>query len=229
MSKTTHFTVPPDRSAVSLFVGPNEFHDGDEYRNDGFVYEDGQRIRPYAEVLPLGGGDGFVWVYKMLPTAENVRALEALRWRLIQHWQKNVLPKLNAAADKLTGKGTVHHVHTKDPDYVLTYKRDNDGGVSMNVAKRPKKPNHPKLAAEFHQVKTWWGNNGTRQDKVNACFDRVIVLYVWQEFAPPTNANQYLHVTVNGRRYEFRSTWWGNGWHWQKGLWPEAYPVEVTI
>ena len=229
MTTGIHIHVPDDRSAVGMFNQGNQFNDGDDFREDGYVYNQGQRVRPWAANVP-GHSRAFVWEHRMLPTAANVQRMEARRWRVVEHMACVVPTLWRAVGETLKGRGTCYMKHPKDHEYALTYKLDPaDGGIIGGVQRRPKKLRGEAIARRVHDVERYMDAWSNRVSLVESCLSSLMQHYIREHCPHPERDSGLLKLTINDRVYEYHTAWDGYGYTWERSFWPSERAIEITV
>ncbi len=78
----SHFKVPTDRSMLSVF-GTNNVFDGDDFRDDGYVYRADRPVRKwFSKFVPGGYASDQARIWH--PKLKQVKLLESKRWRWTQ-------------------------------------------------------------------------------------------------------------------------------------------------
>jgi hypothetical protein len=188
--------LPDDRPALSL-VGANRFRDGDEFRDDGWVYgPDGECRRKWFGNIVDNGIIGRIWE----PALRDIAAMERRRWAVVSREDS---PARIAARAALRTKLVAHH-EKGDCVHVFTYHPGPPGRAGMSHVSRYRKELEGPLAneplgrdlyhTELHDRTVW-----RRRSLFNAAFMMAAKL----RFGLVRPHSSLLHATINGRHYWF--------------------------
>ena len=217
LANGTTFKVPKNRSALSMF-GTNRISHGDVFAEDGWVYQEGKKVRKwFTRFLPHG--DETIWE----PKLKDVVTLEAKRWKYLnrptrdklnRQWKENY-DKVMAAAPFLakmprTGKRSegkiFFEIHDRDERQYVSW-----NWVSIMESgnrKVPKgTPTHQKLADEFFYIEDRLMECSTRRSLFfHAFLSAINKKYVDAMFPRKRSSGDptTLHLIINGRDYWFR-------------------------
>jgi hypothetical protein len=124
------FELPESMSVLALVGGRNQIDNGDVFSEDGWVYNEGRRIRKWFLPLDIGGSHSSrVWEPKLCGRKANIATLEEKRWRIHQktlkkmekEW-KEILEKVRKSRPALGNlPGTSRQIvllYVKDYNYI---------------------------------------------------------------------------------------------------------------
>ena len=169
-----------------VYDATNFFEDGDELHDDGYIWRDGQRVRPWSVPVPEFPFRR-VWKHKMLPTAENVRALEALRWRVREHMNGRVAERWRDIVAALQEHGKCD-LSVPGEDRMAVFVEAHGSGIRYMDAEYEERdiPGGTDLGNRLRRDLSWCDQWGLRITFVNSCLEHLLDDYCLEWLTPPS-------------------------------------------
>jgi len=244
----TTINIPKDRSVLSV-VPYNAIRDGDDFREDGWVYgPDGKQRRKWF--VSIGDWNRLMWS----PKLKDLATLEAKRWKWLHRAKVHNQPffgpafdKARAAIDEVDQKGdegrakiggwaeiTVREawsgVQKKEKWRVIKGWVELSGGQGIGwswVSEKPDNINQP-VVDEWIKGERRWMLRGSRSGLIRSAFLRAVDENYWEKWS--AEAGDYtiaLHLEINGRDYWFTRAQRHCGKFFEKLAWPEDTMTEI--
>jgi len=220
------FQMPTDRSALGVFGANPEIHDGDDFRQDGMVYnKEGKPYRKWFGNLydPYGSGGSYGRIWE--PKLEDIAALEAKRWwalEWVRRWNERVfMPQYRAICAlgegrEVTWKNPIvvharashkrmhpekykwveYHFHPNDPYFV---KPGSDYPYSHSfdwIEGELDDPQHVDLGQPFYEVDQHTRVVYNRRQVFLVAFNLAISNWIWRGATCP-DAEYDTHMQVD--------------------------------
>ena len=181
----------------------NGFLDGDDFRNDGWVYNQGKRTRKWFGNVFMHGTDmGRIWEPKYL----DIPTLEAKRWKMVQRYRKWTQEVWMPVWDAVKQVGQAHakvcHEYSGKCDPWWLYTFHDYGGISMDWVSEPAEPLNLEIGQRYYYVeRDALQTMSTRKSLFDAAFYRAMEKMLWKEENKPKTIGQTLKVQINNRLY----------------------------
>lgn len=236
----TTIHVPKDQSVLSV-MGHNRIQDGDDFREDGWVYgPDGEQRRKWF--VSVGHWDSLMWA----PKLKNLAALEAKRWKW--HNRMNVhnrpffgpvFERAQTAIDEATrvcGRAkiggwaeiTVREANKTFRKIKGWVELVGNPGVGWGwVEGKPDNINQP-VVDEWMTGERRWLLSAHRYGLIKAAFEKAVDDNYWEKWvAEAGDYTRALRLLINGRDYWFRRAPRNAQNFFEKIAWPEDTQTEI--
>lgn len=231
------FKVPKNRSFLSV-LGNNPAAHGDEFREDGWVYNDGKKVRKWFISLK----DGYprhIWE----PKLDDVITLEAkyqkVHSKLKEFWANEYkqayeeMKKAKIAHAKPTHKFSpaydgVNWWLYKVSFYGGAYNERDDSSVRWDWVHEPEEPINLEIGQRYYDISRknmrWCGYLG----RFKAALEESIIRFL-QKNAKPEDG-KVVDLVINGRRYIYLCVPTSYGFlTFKKEAWPGDNYEQVTV
>jgi hypothetical protein len=190
------FQLSPTRTALSV-VGFNKICDGDNFTEDGWVYNNGQKVRKWFVRLDADHEYRF-WE----PKFDNIKLLEQKRWKWLQRANKICMPLWKKIFNKCKKEkklgGWVKFSEKAEGWVEITA---SETGISWNYVKKENiKHINQKLINEYFatekRIETCYG----RAKLFDIAFRKAVerqYMKKWEKESLESN----IHLIINGRDY----------------------------
>lgn len=203
MPKSTfEITVPPTRSAVSILSADNGIPDGVEFRDDGYIYRDGRRLRKYFVYHPR-------WKHYWEPGDEPGR-LARLYSRLQTRFQvtferlSSVAQEIIATGRRVSRDGESYFVadHRRpDGSWEQHWIRPEGGWVYGFARAEVKRPINQELGEKFHRLERYaYGTVGTRAAEVGSLLELKLARLLREKGLYPEHSGVMIEVDVGDQK-----------------------------
>lgn len=190
--------VPTDRSMLSV-LAVNAFSDGDDFRPDGYVYRDGEKVRRWFSTL-----DRNIRVWH--PKLDDLTKLEATRWK-VRSYVKNEFDKIKPKYDKVAEADSFYCHYDNGPRANGFIKFEKDKGVSWSWISDRNPVGDLPLRQDLGDLWFSWERRAkdlrSREWKTRLAFLKGVENKFYKRFLEDKEL-EVLHAIINGRSYWIR-------------------------
>ena len=222
-------------------LGANVLQDGDEFRDDGWVYNNERRCRKWFGNLNAQGIRARIWE----PKLKCLEMLEAKRWKGVQYLKGYYKGEWNAAYEAITSLGgekivdncQITHKHKSDKEWWLykfsltksPFTLNDTYAWTFDWVDKPEHPIHLELGQKFYEVDQHSRTIAKRKGIFLEAFNVAMNDWLREHNELRAIPGKTLKVNINGRSYWFHPEPWGDDYKWVKMLWPDEDLIEVTL
>lgn len=228
MTDRANVKIPSDRTALSM-LRHNPFQNGDEFRSDGFVYNNGKKVRKWFSSLGHQS-KAIVWE----PKLNDLKAMEALRWKgilYLQNWFEKASDPFFEKLRKIAKNQELQCIFQYGEKWFKVTFRPTENSYSANLKAVSEKtavllPVNGELGKEYYTLSRRTQVVARRKWLCGVAFKRAFDTWQYEnDKAPVPVFGKILKLNINGRVYWFQ----GKEDHWEKLCWPEEQPTEFEI
>jgi len=194
MSEMISCTIPSNRTALGL-LGTNRANDGDDFREDGWVYNEEVQMRKW-----FGNVDDSkhrrIWLPKLL----DLVTLEATRWRVYERSKRIIDRSWPLMFRMMTDVGKAVCRWKDGWGVVESYPGE---GISWLFQKEEASELHPGIAREYIQAEQHMLDHCRRCSLFNLAFVDAVQKRYGKDGALVHPGIRSFHLTINGRHYWF--------------------------
>lgn len=220
--------IPQDISMLSV-LGLNPFIDKAEYAEDGWVYVEGKKVRKWFQSYDRIT----IWG----PVLDDVAALEARHWKVLQYVRKFYNETWLPARRELEKVKQAHakptHRYTGNKGWWLYKVREFDTNyqsypISFDWVDEPKEKLNLEIGQKYYHIDQQLHRYYKYALLFRTVLRRAIDLYLFKNHKPLRDGIT-LQLNINDRIYWYASTMGQWAVEWQKVAWPEDEVMQIDI
>lgn len=192
------FNVPTTHTALSV-IGSNNIMDGDDFRDDYWVYRNGKKVRKWF--MKLRNRDLRIWP----PRLDDIAKCEAKRWRWLQRCKTVCNPMWNKLYKDMEAQGDFGGFRvgtSKKAEGWIEFNVSNGGLGWSWVKEKPAKINQT-LTQRYFEEDEIIMRYYQRSAYFHAAFMEAIENKFWAKLNEDKFNKTKLHLIINKRDYWF--------------------------
>jgi len=224
--------IPKDKLALSLFAN-NRIGHGFHFREDGWVYVEGERSHKWFTQIHSNQGGVNVNVWE--PILKNVSLIEKRYSRMKKRYDRFLNEVFRPVFEKLGAVGRAHAKpthkfdHYKDLDWWLytTHPYEDTHSVGFEWVKRPNKPENLEIGQAYYELDKRLMQYSRYKSKFRTALAESIKRLLAKN--APKEENITLKLVINDKIFWYLSYKQHRYLGWKKIAWPEDQVKQLIV